>query len=63
MTAACAISVMEDTLSAQQGRLEGEDLERLAKFFSKAEGVPQFALDHDGRHFSGCHTTTEEAAD
>jgi len=41
------------------GRLEGDELDRVAKFIWSSTGVPQFEVEYDGQRFCGCRLTGE----
>ncbi len=52
MTAGFAVVVV--ATSDQAGHIEGDDLERVAKFLRVSEGVPQFDLEYEGRLYAHC---------
>jgi len=49
-----AFEVSINVQDESSGRIEGRDLQGLAKFLSISEGVPQFDLEYDGRLFCKC---------
>jgi len=44
------------------GRLEGPELERLAKFLRMSEGAAQFELEYGGRLFRKCRLNSAESS-
>ena len=58
-----AFSVTVETVDVVTGRIEGPDLQHVAKFLRFAGGPALFDLDHDGRLFCRCRLDAARATD
>lgn len=58
-----AFSVATIALDRGAGRIEGEDLNRLARFLRVSGGPAQFDLEYDGRVFVECRLKNDPAAE
>jgi len=52
MTSMFEVSIV--VIDSLNGRLEGPELQRVAKFLRISEGVPSFDLEYEGRVFRKC---------
>jgi len=52
-----SFTVAAVAIGEHAGRLEGDELERVAKFICSSTGVPQFEVEYDGRRFCECRLT------
>ncbi|HEY0462638.1 MAG TPA: hypothetical protein VGC79_00445 [Polyangiaceae bacterium] len=60
MTSMFEVSVV--IVDSANGRLEGPELERVAKFLRISEGSPRFDLEYDGRVFRKCSLVASEGS-
>lgn len=58
MTSMFEVSVV--VIDSETGRLQGPELERVAKFLRMSEGVARFDLEYDGRVFRKCRLSSAE---
>lgn len=59
MTSVFEVSVA--VVDPEAGRIEGVELERLAKFLRLSEGAAPFDLEYDGRLFRKCRLNAAES--